>query len=103
MRGNIGLQSFGCLAKGNGNGERDLFNSEEIAKGEIEALDNYYSIDNGKPVVLLERVSQEIVDAVIAAHPDKVIVLDTLFDGNDQLKTNTALQMRDSGVEFRTV
>ena len=26
-----------------------------------------------------------------------------LFEGNDQLKTNTALQMRDAGVEFKTI
>lgn len=69
----------------------------------IEKLNSYYTINKGELMLLLESVSQEIVDAVIAAHPDKVIALDTLFDGNDQLKTNTALQMRDSGVEFRTV
>ena len=69
----------------------------------IEKLNNCYTINNGELMLLLESVSQEIVDAVIAAHPDKVIALDKLFDGNDQLKTNTALQMRDSGVEFRTV
>lgn len=69
----------------------------------IEKLNNYYTINKGELMLLLESVSQEIVDAVIAAHPDKVIASDTLFDGNDQLKTNTALQMRDSGVEFRTV
>ena len=32
-----------------------------------------------------------------------VIALDNLFEDNDQLKTNTALQMRDVGVEFRTI
>ena len=26
-----------------------------------------------------------------------------LFEGNDQLKTNTALQMRDVEVEFKTI
>jgi hypothetical protein len=33
----------------------------------------------------------------------KVIVLDCLFAGNDVLKTNTALQLRDAGVGFRAV
>ena len=103
MRGNIGLQRFGCLAKDNENGKRYLSNSEEIAEREIEKLNNYYSIDNGKPVLLLESISQEVVDAVITAQPNKVIALDKLFDYNDQLKINTALQMRDSGAEFRTV
>jgi len=26
-----------------------------------------------------------------------------IFEGNDQLKTNTMLQMKDAGVEFRTI
>lgn len=63
---------------------------------ECEKLNNYYSIDDDKPVLLLESISQEIVDAVITAQPNKVIALDKLFNGNDQLKINTALQMCDS-------
>ena len=50
-----------------------------------------------------EELPQEVVDAVLAEHPQKVIALDNLFEGNDQLKTNTVLQMRDAGVEFRTI
>ena len=63
---------------------------------ECEKLNNYYSIDDDKPVLLLESISQEIVDVVITAQPNKVIALDKLFNGNDQLKINTALQMCDS-------
>ena len=100
MRGNIGLQHFDCLAK---NSERDLFNSEEIAEIESEKINNYYSIDDSNPVLLLESISQEIVDAMITTQPNKVIALDKLFNGNDQLKINTALQMCDSGMEFRMV
>ena len=103
MRGNIGLQRFGCLAKGNENSKRYLSNREEIAEREIEKLNNYYTINNGKLMLLLESVSQEIVDAMITAQPNKVIALDKLFNGNDQLKINTALQMCDSGMEFRMV
>jgi adenine-specific DNA-methyltransferase len=39
----------------------------------------------------------------MALQPKKTIVLDRLFDGNDELKTNIALQMRDAGVELRVV
>ena len=35
--------------------------------------------------------------------PAKVVTLDRLFEGNDPLKKNTALQMKDAGVEFVTV
>lgn len=100
MRGNIGLQHFDYLAR---NSERDLFNSEEIAERESKKINDYYSIDDSNPVLLLESISQEIVDAMITAQPNKVIALDKLFNGNDQLKINTALQMCDSGMEFRMV
>ena len=49
------------------------------------------------------RPCKKLVDAIRAEHPQKVITLDSLFEGNDQLKTNTALQMRDAGVEFRKI
>jgi len=29
--------------------------------------------------------------------------LDKLFTGNDQLKTNTVLQMRDAEIDFKTI
>jgi len=32
-----------------------------------------------------------------------VTTLDRLFNDNDQLKTNTALQMKDAGIEFKVV
>ena len=31
------------------------------------------------------------------------MTLDRLFNNNDQLKTNTALQMKDAGIEFKMV
>ena len=70
---------------------------------ECEKLNNYYNVDDVKPVLLLESISQGIVDAVITAQPNKVIALDKLFNSNDQLKINTALQMCDSHMEFRMV
>ncbi|MEO8210193.1 MAG: hypothetical protein ABI840_06505 [bacterium] len=35
--------------------------------------------------------------------PEKVICLDKIFNGNDEAKTNLVLQMKDAGVEFKTV
>ena len=60
--------------------------------------------DTGKPCLfLLERVNQELIDAVLAKTPAKVVALDRLFDGNDALKSNTVLQMKDAGVVFECV
>ena len=52
---------------------------------------------------MLESATQEVIDSILAEHPNKVIALDRLFEGNDQLKTNTVLQMRDAGIEFKTI
>ena len=35
--------------------------------------------------------------------PKMVITLDRIFKNNDQLKTNTALQMKDADIEFKVV
>ncbi len=68
-----------------------------------EHSDNIYNINSGELVLLLESVDQETIDHVLTLHPQKVIALDNLFSGNDQLKTNTALQLRDAGIEFKTI
>lgn len=69
----------------------------------IERKAGYYDINGTELVFMLETATQEVVTAVLSEHPQKVIALDRLFEGNDQLKTNTALQMRDAGVEFKTI
>ncbi len=63
----------------------------------------YYSINSNEIIILLEAIDQAIVDAILKLQPKNVIALDKLFVGNDQLKTNTVLQMKDAEIEFRTV
>ena len=65
--------------------------------------DKYYSINNGELVIALDKFNQAIIDKIISDQPQKVITLDNLFAGNDQLKTNTVLQMKDAGIEFKTI
>jgi len=69
----------------------------------IEHKAGYYTVNGGELILMLESAIQETVDAVLSEHPQKVIALDRLFEGNDQLKTNTVLQMRDGGVEFKKI
>ena len=80
-----------------------LLKSGKSLNSSIEQKNGYYAINGTELILMLETATQEVVDAVLAEHPQKVIALDNLFEGNDQLKTNTALQMRDAGVEFRTI
>ena len=60
--------------------------------------------DTGKRIaLLLEAANQTLIDEVIAAAPTKVVALDKWFDGNDALKSNTVLQMKDAGIVFECV
>lgn len=69
----------------------------------IEHSHNCYNIHSGELLLLLESVDQDTINYVLSLHPQKVIALDNLFSGNDQLKTNTALQLRDAGIHFKTI
>ena len=80
-----------------------LLKSGKDLNSTIEHKSGFHCINGNEMVLLLEKASQEIIDSVIALKPAKVIALDKLFKGNDQLKTNTVLQMKDAGVEFKTI
>ena len=69
----------------------------------VESKGKFYSICDGELVIALEEMSQAVVDSIIAVKPKKVITLDNLFSDNDQLKTNTVLQMKDAGIDFKTI
>ncbi|MEI2822331.1 MAG: DNA methyltransferase [Chitinophagaceae bacterium] len=69
----------------------------------VEAKGKFYSVKNGELVIALEEMNQQLIDGIIKALPQKVITLDNLFAGNDQLKTNTVLQMKDAGIDFKTI
>jgi len=69
----------------------------------IENKDGYILADNNEMALILEKADDKIIKKVIAEKLKKVIILDRLFNNNDQLKTNTALQMKDAGIEFKAV
>jgi len=63
-----------------------------------------YSIADGLLATCLANpISQECLRGIIELGPQRVICLDAAFGGNDQLKTNTVLEMKSHGIEFRTV
>ncbi len=64
---------------------------------------NYYSIANGEMIIALSKINEILAKEIINQNPQKVLCLDKLFAGNDQLKTNTVLQMKDAGIEFKTI
>jgi adenine-specific DNA-methyltransferase len=80
-----------------------LLKSGKDLNSKIEKKSSFFKINGTELILLLEKATQVIIDAVIAEKPIKVIALDKLFEGNDQLKTNTVLQMKDAGIEFKTI
>ncbi len=78
----------------------EYINSPPYKGGE---LIGFYSINNNELIIALDSMNEKLIEQIIAAKPQKVITLDNLFTGNDQLKTNTVLQMRDAGVDFKTI
>jgi len=69
----------------------------------VVKMENFFSIKNSELLIAIECITQATVDKMIALQPQKVITLDILFKDNDQLKTNTVLQMRDAGIDFKTI
>ena len=63
-------------------------------KGNIETADE---------VLVIAKSKTALVEKIISHKPEKFLCLDRAFEGNDQLKTNTVLQMRDAGVDFKTI
>ncbi|MBX3414705.1 MAG: site-specific DNA-methyltransferase [Pirellulales bacterium] len=63
-----------------------------------------YAIADGLLAICLANpISQECLRGIMELAPQRVICLDAAFGGNDQLKTNTVLEMKSHGIEFRTV
>ena len=71
----------------------------------IEVRDSWFMAQDGEATLALalERIDKPVIKAVLAAAPQKFITLEHLFEDNDQLKTNTALQMEDAGIAFDVV
>ena len=60
-------------------------------------------LEEGKLAIALNGVSAETIAAVVRMKPLAFICPDSLFGGNDPLKTNTALQLRDAGIDFKSL
>jgi len=80
-----------------------LLKSGKDLNSTVRQTHGFHIINNGELVLMLEKATQEIIQKVIDSKPKKAVALDKLFKGNDQLKTNTVLQMKETGIEFKTI
>lgn len=63
-----------------------------------------FNVDDGDLVVCLDdKLTEAGLRAVIKTNPRQVICLDSAFQHNDQLKTNTVLEMKSHDITFHTV
>ena len=63
----------------------------------------YRIADGMLAICLANPITQDCLRGIISLEPQRVICLDAAFGGNDQLKTNTVLEMKSHGIQFRTV
>ncbi|MFQ5686391.1 MAG: site-specific DNA-methyltransferase, partial [Candidatus Scalindua sp.] len=80
-----------------------LLKSGKPLTSKIIKKNGYFLVNDNELALILEKVNEKIIKNVITAKPEKVITLDRLFNNNDRLKTNTALQMKDAEIDFRVV
>jgi adenine-specific DNA-methyltransferase len=80
-----------------------LLKSGRSLNSKIESINSYYRINDGEMIIALSMIDENIVDSILEDKPQVFITLDRLFKNNDQLKTNTLLQMKDVGIEFKVV
>jgi len=74
-----------------------------IEKKQVGDQDAFF-VNEGALVICLEsRVTQDGIRGIIAQKPERVICLDNSFTGNDQLKTNTVLEMKSNSIHFQTI
>ncbi len=70
----------------------------------IVAEKRVYSVSQGTLLICLERpITSETLRGMMALKPAQVLCLDVAFEGDDALKTNMVLEMRDHEILFRTV
>jgi adenine-specific DNA-methyltransferase len=88
-----------------------LLKSGNPLTSKIIKKNGYFLVNDNELVLILEKIParqmaggiEKIIKNVITTKPKKVITLDRLFNNNDRLKTNTALQMKDAEIDFRVV
>ncbi|OHB77659.1 MAG: hypothetical protein A2Z25_04720 [Planctomycetes bacterium RBG_16_55_9] len=70
----------------------------------VLATEHTEDTENSKEIVCLDmKVTKKFVDKVLAEKPERFTCLDVAFKNNDQLKTNTALQMEGAKIEFKVI
>jgi adenine-specific DNA-methyltransferase len=75
----------------------------EISKDNFDGVDYYRLADGVEIICLADKITKKLVEKIVKEKPEKFTCLDIAFKNNDQLKTNTALQMEAEKIEFKVI
>ncbi len=78
-------------------------NSSLVARKDLKETSHEKRETSNEIVCLAERITKKFVDKVLAEKPERFTCLDVAFKNNDQLKTNTTLQMESAKIEFKVI
>ena len=78
----------------------NLSHSVELVK---IGSDNIYKSQDNKVVILVDSVSNEILEFIISSKPNYVIALDLIFQNNDSFKTNFLIKLQDNNISFKSL
>jgi adenine-specific DNA-methyltransferase len=74
-----------------------------IEKKTLDGVDYYVLADGLEIICLAEKITKKLAEKVLKDKPERFTCLDVAFKNNDQLKTNTALQMEAAKIEFKVI
>ena len=75
----------------------------KIEKETFDGADYYVLADGLEIICLAEKITKKLVEKILKDKPERFTCLDIAFKNNDQLKTNTALQMESAKIEFKVI
>jgi adenine-specific DNA-methyltransferase len=64
---------------------------------------NFYSISGNRLIIVLDKYSDVIQKEILKLKPKNIICLDSLFSGDDCLKTNAILKLEQEGIDFHSI
>lgn len=70
---------------------------------ETVANTTLYTIEGNKMLLALEGINEQVMTYVLESKPQRFITLDKLFGKDDQLLTNTRLQLQEAGIDFQVI
>ncbi len=63
----------------------------------------YYLVEDGQLLFALDAINASLIQEILNLKPKAVIVLDSLFKGDDAFMTNTHLQLKEADIDFKVI